>query len=46
MSARLESEKTTHIPQSPRSTVHPAGLGSSAGQYGDTCEVTNATLLA
>ena len=32
MSARLESEKSTHIPQSPRSTVRPAGLGSSASQ--------------
>lgn len=46
MSARLEPEKSTHIPQGPRSTLRPAGLGSSAGQCGDTCEITDATLLA
>lgn len=43
---RLTYEKDTQIHQSLRHTMCPAGHASSAGQFGDTYEITNATLLA
>ena len=42
----LTYEKNTQIHQSLRRTVCPAGHASSAGQFGNTYEITNATLLA